>query len=611
MDEVKYSRRLAMCVGAGVPLAEIGAVLARDDPADAVARDLAVRLAAGEPLAGALRRHPGVFPAYFAALVEAGEHGGYLDNSLAAGAAELVRTAQAASRLRRGWRSPGKRRRLLRLAAVARSCARLALLADGGIPLPDALSLTAASVNDIPIRSGLLAARQAVETDGSLTRSREPFLTPLLWQVLNVGSLTGTFAAMVREMGGCSDAELELRHTARGAARERRVRAAVFARTFAAMFRCGVPVVTILELLAEEYAASPRVRAALTRPPADRGFRLTDLLIQTGLFDEWHLDVLDTAETSGRLDEGFLDLANVLAHPDEATPAGAVRKAAFLSRWAVDPGRVALRVFGISNQPFSQLLAGRGVSGLDAALLDAGEAVGQRAAALAEVEGLHALYRELPDTLSADDCCFLAGWAATWRLGIGIDAAFDLLETELPRMALCIQFLRHAIGGDPERLTPKRLVRAGLAPWLAAGIAAGAAGGRLGDALERLVACERIRLRRRRAPLLRGGPIRRRAALAHTSRVLGTLLGLGAPFEEALDAAAASSGERTMGKVFRRVYLTVARGTPLSRAVAVEPVFPPLFTAWIGWGETAGALDAHLLKIAELYEAELELTVNG
>jgi len=271
----------------------------------------------------------------------------------------------------------------------------------------------------------------------------------------------------------------------------------------------------------------------------------------------------------------------------------------------VDPGRIALRVFGVSNQPFSRLLAGRGLSELDAAILDAGETSLDRTAALRAVEGLHTLYRELPDTVQADDCCFLAGWAATCRLGMAIDLALDLLEAELPRMAECIQSIRHATGGELTRLTPKRLVRAGLAPWLAAGIAAGAAVGDLGDALERLAACERVRLCRRRAPLVCGGPIRRRAALAHASRVAGTLLGLGATFEDTLGAVASSSGDRTTDQAFRRVYLAVARGTPLSRAVAAEPAFPPLFIAWIGWGEQTGALGDHLVKIAELYEMEL------
>jgi type II secretory pathway component PulF len=87
--------------------------------------------------------------------------------------------------------------------------------------------------------------------------------------------------------------------------------------------------------------------------------------------------------------------------------------------------------------------------------------------------------------------------------------------------------------------------------------------------------------------------------------VLGTLLGLGAPFEEALDAAASSTGDHMTDQALRRVYLAVAQGTPLSRAVAAEPVFPPLWTAWIGWGEQTGALGDHLLKIADLLEMEL------
>ncbi|HOT00449.1 MAG TPA: type II secretion system F family protein [Acidobacteriota bacterium] len=606
MNEVTYSRRLAVCMTAGVPVAEVAAVLARDDPADAVARDLAVRLAAGEPLAGALRRHPERFPAFFIALVEAGEFSGNLDGCLAGGAAELARAAAVEHRLERSWQLPGTRRRLMRLAAIARYCARLALLVDAGVPVVEAFSIIAASVADASIRSSLLAARQAIEITGSLARCREPLPPPLLWQVLNLGSLSSTFTTILREMGACYEAELTLRLGARGAARERRICAAVFVRKFAALFRCGVPVITILELLAGEDDVSPRVREALARPPADRGYRLTDLLARTGLFDEWHLDALDMAETAGRLDDGLSDLADILSYPDEATSVGSVRKAAFLSRWALDPGRIALRVFGVSNQSFSRLLAGRGLSALDAAILDAGETGLDRAAALSAVAGLHTLYGELPDTVQADDCCFLAGWAAACRMGLAVDAALALLEGELPRMAASIQSIRHAIGGESIRLTPKRLVRAGLAPWLAVGIAAGAAVGVLGDALERLAACERIRLCRRRAPLLRGGPDRRRAALTHATRVLGTLLGLGAPIEEALDATASCSGDRSTDQAFRRVYLAVARGMSLSRAVAAEPVFPPLFAAWVGWGEIAGALDAHLLKIADLYEAEME-----
>lgn len=605
MDVVTYSRRLAACVNAGVPVTEAAAVLAGDDPTNSVARDLAVRLAAGEPLAGALRRHTEWFPPYFIALVEAGEAGGWLDSTLAAAAAELARTDDAERRLCRGWRLPGRQRQLRQLATVARTCGRLAALAEGGIPFVEALELTAASVVDEPVRRSLRAARRAVEETGSLARSREPLLSPLLWRVLTLGSLTGTFPTILHELGNCYEYELALRLAGRGAKARRRIATAVFARKFAALLRCGVPVTASMELLAAEYPESSPERKALTRPQADRGYRLSELLATSGLFEEWQLDVIDLAETDGRLEAAFQDLADYLVCPDEATAVGAIRKLAFLGRWAVDPGRIALRVFGVSNQPFSRLIGSRGLSELDAGLLNAGETGLDRNAALQAVEGLHTLYRELPDTVQADDCCFLAGWAATCRLGLAIDVALDLLEAELPRMAECIQSIRHAIGGDPARLTSKRLVRAGLAPWLAVGIAAGAASDMLGDALERLAACERIRLRRRRASLLRGGPIRRRAALAHASRVAGTLLGLGATFEDALEAVASGSGDHMTDHALHRVYLAVAQGTPLSRAVAAEPVFPMLWTAWIGWGEQTGALGDHLLKIADLLEMEL------
>lgn len=606
VDAVKYSRRLAMCVNVGVPAAEAAAVLAREEPENAVIRDLAVRLAAGEPLAGTLRRHPEFFPAYFTALIEAGENGGWLDDALVTAARELERTADQERCLSLGWRLPARQRRLMHLAAVARYCARLAALADGGIPLPEALTLTAASVTDASVRRGLLAAHQAVEAGGSLARSHEPLQPPFLWRALSLGSQTSTFATIVREVGACYDIELDLRLAHPRKSDERRITAAVFARKFAALFRCGVPLVTILELLAEEFPESSAARRALVRPPADRGYRLTELLAAAGLFDGWQLDLIDTAERDGRLDVACMDLAGILAHPDEPTAPGTVRKLALLSRWALVPGHAVYSVFGDTGQPLSRLLAGRELSVLDATLLDTGQAAGGQAAALAEVDRLHTLAGELPDSAEADDCRFLAAWAAAMRLGIGLGETLGLLEEEHPRMTKVARAIRHAIGEDPERLTPKRLLRSGLAPWLAAGIAAGAAGGFPADALDRLVECERVRLRRRKPPLVHRGAYRRRAALAHASRVLGTLTGLGVPFPDALDAATAAAGDRWVGKTFRRVHRVVARGGSFARAVAEEAAFPPLFAAWIGWGETSGALDAHLIRIADLYETELK-----
>jgi type II secretory pathway component PulF len=605
VDAVKYSRRLAMCVTVGVPAAEAAAVLAREEPEDPVIRDLAVRSAAGAPLAGALRRYPDIFPAYFTALIESGESGGWLDDALGSAAKELERTADMDRRLCLGGRLPAKQRRLMHLAAVARYCARLATLVDGGIPLLEALTLTAASVIDPSVRRGLLAAHQAVDAGGSLARSHEPLQPPFLWRALCLGSLTSTFAAIVREVGGCYDAELNLRLTHPRKSAERRITAAVFARKFAALFRCGVPLVTILELLAEEFPESSAARKALTRPSADRGYRLTELLAATGLFERWQLDLIDTAERAGRLDEAFMDLAGILNRPDEPTSSGTVRKLALLSRWAIVPGHAVYSVFGATGQTLSRLLAGRELSALDAALLDAGQVAGEQAAALAVVDQLHTLEEELPASADADDCRFLAGWAAGMRLGMGIGETLGLLEEDHPRRAKVAQAIRHAIGEDPQRLTLKRLLRSGIAPWMAAGIAAGAASGFLVEALDRIVECERFRLRRRRPPLLHRGAFRRRAALAHTSRVLGVLMGLTVPFEDALDAAASASCDRAAEKAFRRVRRAVAGGASFARAVGDDPAFPPLFAAWIGWGEAAGALDAHLVKIADLYETEL------
>jgi type II secretory pathway component PulF len=77
-----FTRQLASLLSAGVPLAQALHLLARES-GDGVAREqwqaIHDDVVDGASLAQAMRRYPGVFPAVYCAMVNAGETGGFLD----------------------------------------------------------------------------------------------------------------------------------------------------------------------------------------------------------------------------------------------------------------------------------------------------------------------------------------------------------------------------------------------------------------------------------------------------------------------------------------------------------------------------------------------------
>ncbi len=102
-DLVPFTRQLATLLGAGIPLLQslhiLGQGLAHAGLA-ALITQLRTDLEAGLPLSGAMRRHPGVFPALYAHTVEAGEASGRLDVLLERLATDLEKSQALQSRLR-------------------------------------------------------------------------------------------------------------------------------------------------------------------------------------------------------------------------------------------------------------------------------------------------------------------------------------------------------------------------------------------------------------------------------------------------------------------------------------------------------------------------------
>ena len=105
-------------------------------------------------------------------------------------------------------------------------------------------------------------------------------------------------------------------------------------------------------------------------------------------------------------------------------------------------------------------------------------------------------------------------------------------------------------------------------------------------------------------PLVR--TLRSYALAARFARLVGVLLGGGAPLLTALDDTVESIGDPIARDDTARIRTSVREGSSLRAAVATSPVFPALLAQLIGVGEDAGQLRTFLLKSADIFEERTE-----
>ncbi len=107
------------------------------------------------------------------------------------------------------------------------------------------------------------------------------------------------------------------------------------------------------------------------------------------------------------------------------------------------------------------------------------------------------------------------------------------------------------------------------------------------------------------------GPLVRKSSVARFSRTLGTLVKSGVPILEALETVAKTSGNRVVENAVMASREAIREGKTLTEPLKRSGVFPPMVTQMINVGEETGALDAMLSKIADFYEAEVDVAVEG
>ncbi len=112
-----------------------------------------------------------------------------------------------------------------------------------------------------------------------------------------------------------------------------------------------------------------------------------------------------------------------------------------------------------------------------------------------------------------------------------------------------------------------------------------------------------------RLPLI--GKILRKVAVARFCRTLGTLLSSGVPILDGLDITAKTAGNAVIEQAIKQVRSRIERGESIAVPLRATNVFPPMVAQMIGAGESTGALDTMLAKIAEFYEDEVDVAVAG
>jgi type IV pilus assembly protein PilC len=112
-----------------------------------------------------------------------------------------------------------------------------------------------------------------------------------------------------------------------------------------------------------------------------------------------------------------------------------------------------------------------------------------------------------------------------------------------------------------------------------------------------------------RLPML--GVIFKKVAVARFCRTLSTLISSGVPILDGLDITAKTSGNAIIENAIRTVRSRIERGETISAPLRATGIFPPMVVQMIGAGESTGALDAMLGKIADFYEDEVDVAVKG
>lgn len=99
--------------------------------------------------------------------------------------------------------------------------------------------------------------------------------------------------------------------------------------------------------------------------------------------------------------------------------------------------------------------------------------------------------------------------------------------------------------------------------------------------------------------------------VARFSRTFASLMGAGVSVLDALDVTGKALGNKVFQNELKIAAVEVQNGQPLSEQLANAKHFPPIVAQMLLVGEETGQIDKVLVKIADFYEEEVDVLING
>ncbi len=107
------------------------------------------------------------------------------------------------------------------------------------------------------------------------------------------------------------------------------------------------------------------------------------------------------------------------------------------------------------------------------------------------------------------------------------------------------------------------------------------------------------------------GNVIRKSAVARFTRTLGTMISSGVPILQGLDVVQNTAGNKVIEKGIIHVKERISEGKSMAEPLMATGVFPSMVVQMIAVGESTGSLDSMLGKIADFYDEEVSVAVDG
>lgn len=107
------------------------------------------------------------------------------------------------------------------------------------------------------------------------------------------------------------------------------------------------------------------------------------------------------------------------------------------------------------------------------------------------------------------------------------------------------------------------------------------------------------------------GDIQRKSAVSRFARTLGTLVTSGVPILQALNITRDTAGNVVISNAISKVHEAVKEGESIVTPLTASGVFPNMLISMVDVGEETGQLPEMLLKVADVYDDEVDGAVTA